>query len=41
MELDVKTQKGCSLAASAAFVATKHGVYQMLYLKYCAASHQW
>lgn len=42
MVLDVKTQKhGCSLAASAAFVATKHGVYQMLYLKYCAASHQW
>lgn len=41
MELDVKTQKGCSLAASAAFVTTKHGVYQMLYLKYCAASHQW
>lgn len=33
MELDVKTQKGCSLAASADLVATKHGVYQMLYLK--------
>lgn len=41
MELDVKTQKGCSLAASPDLVTTKHSVYQMLYLKYCAASHQW